>query len=94
MAQNTVRETCCNHSTPSPAQHCLSTMTEDISKLNKETFPANRKYSQLRNIFSLHIGALKDIVCDNINTDSPGSAVMHEERGHEPLGAGAAGYDQ
>ena len=79
---------------PSPPPKIVSTRTEDISKLNKETFPANRKCSQLPNIFSLHIGALKDIVCDNINTDSSGSSVMHEERGHEPLGAGAAGYDQ
>ena len=79
---------------PSPSKDCLSTRTEDISKLNKETFPANRKCSQLHNIFSLHIGPLKDFVCDNINTDSPGSAVMHEECGHESLRAGAAGYDQ
>ena len=70
MAQNTARETCCNHSNPPPSKDCLSTRTEDISKLNKETFPANRKCSQLHNIFLLHIGPLKDFVCDNINTNT------------------------
>ena len=93
MAQNTVRETCCNHSTPSPAQHCLSTMTEDISKLNKEKhFPQIEK-TQLHIIHIAHWTVHKRL-CDIINAHSPGSVVMYEECWYESFGAGAAGHDQ
>ena len=63
MAQNTVRETCCNHSNPSPPQDCLSTMTEDISKLNKEKhFPQIENYTQLQIIHIAHWTVNKTVI--------------------------------
>ena len=92
MAQNTVRETCCNHSNPSPPQDCLSTMTKDISKLNKEKhFPQIENYTQLHIIHIAHWTVNKTV---NKNAHFPGFVVMYEECGDEPLRAGASGYDQ
>ena len=78
-----------------PSTDCLSSRTQDISKLNKETFPA-RNCSQPDScitLFTLHIGPLKRL-CDIIHAFPPGSVIMYEECRDESLWAGAAGYDK